>query len=330
MEVKLLQNDEDKIEKIVNVLRNKNLFLITSHINLDGDGIGSEIALYLALKKLNKKVKIINQDKIPYIFKFLPYSRIVEVFNEKKKVSNFEVAIIVDCGNLERIGKMKEIVENIPFLINIDHHLSNFEFGDINWINPHFSSCGEMVYFLCDKLGKIDKKQAICLYASILYDTCCFVHHLSLYTMDIVKYLLINKKIDAEKIAQKLFFERSIKSLNLFKLALDTLKFDKNKKICFMKVPKDFFKKVKAKEEDTEGFVEFLVSIKGIEVGVLFKERENGVKVSMRSKGIVDVENIARKFGGGGHREASGCFFENKSIEEVESIIKKELKWTEY
>ncbi|MCS7180877.1 MAG: DHHA1 domain-containing protein [bacterium] len=146
--------------------------------------------------------------------------------------------------------------------------------------------------------------------------------------MDIVKNL-INKNINPEKIAKKIFFEKSIKSVNLFKLALETLKFDRKKKICFMKVTKDFFKKTCAKEEDTEGFVEFLISIKGIQVGVLFKEKENGIKVSMRSKGYINVEKIAKKFSGGGHREAAGCFLENRTMEEAEFIMKKELKWKE-
>jgi phosphoesterase RecJ-like protein len=146
--------------------------------------------------------------------------------------------------------------------------------------------------------------------------------------MEVVKNL-IDIKINPEKIAQKIFFEKPIKSINLFKLALETLKFDKRKKICFMKIYKEFFRKAKAKEEHTEGFVDFLISIKGIEVGVLFKEKENGIKVSMRSKGKIDVENIAKKFGGGGHREASGCFLENKKMEEAEFLIKKELKWME-
>lgn len=329
MELKLPNYDRDQVDRIVDILKSKNFFLISSHINIDGDGIGSEISLYISLKKLNKKVEIINQDKLPTLFKFLPYSKKIKVFNEKEKYPDFEVAIVVDCGNLDRAGKIKKIIEKVPFVINIDHHITNSEFGNINWINSSFSSCGEMVYFICEKLTKIEKKQAICLYTSIIYDTCCFVHHLSRYTMDIVKNL-INKKINPEKIAQKIFFEKSIKSVNLFKLSLDTLKFNKNKKVCFMKVKKEFFKRTKTKEEDTEGFVEYLISIKGVEIGVLFKEKENGVKVSLRSKGNIDVESLAKKFGGGGHREAAGCFFKNKNIEEVEKIIEKELKWMGY
>ena len=328
MEVKLPQFDSEKLEKIVDVLKSKNSFLITSHVNIDGDGVGSELALYLSLKKLKKKVEIVNQDKIPSILKFLPCSKIIKIFDGKDKFNGFEVGIVLDCGNLDRTGEVKKLIRNLPFLINIDHHLTNYAFGNINWINPSFSSTGEMVYFICEKLIKIDKKQAICLYTSILYDTCCFVHGLSRYTMDIVKQL-INKKINPEKIAQKLFFEKSIKSINLFKLALETLKIDKSKRICLMKIKKNDFRKTRTTEENTEGFVEFLISIKGIQVGVLFKERGNGVKVSMRSKGIIDVENIAKKFGGGGHREAAGCFFENKSIDEVEIIIKRELGWME-
>ncbi len=325
MEVKLSRQDEIKVKKIVNVLKNKKSFLITSHINIDGDGVGSEISLYLALKKMGKKVEILNQDKTPAIFKFLPFSRLIKTFNEKIKMEKFDAGIIVDCGNIERVGKVKEIVEKIPFIINIDHHLTNSEFGNINWIDSSFSSSGEMVYFICRELTEIDKNQAICLYTSILYDTSCFVHHLSDYTLDIVKDL-INKKINPEKIAQKIFFEKSIQSVNLFKSALQTLKFNRSKKVCLMKVSKEIFKKTRAKEEHTEGFVDFLISIKGAEVGILFKEKDNGVKVSMRSKGKIDVESIAKKFGGSGHREAAGCFFKDKSIDEVEFIIMGEFK----
>jgi len=323
MAVKLKIKDREKVEKISEILKSKNSFIITSHVNIDGDAIGSEIALFIALKKIGKKVEIINQDKIPSIFKFLPYSRAIKVFRKKIEINNFEVGIVIDCGSLDRTGKIKELIKNLPFIINIDHHLTNSEFGDINWGNPSFSSSGEMIYFICKKLTKINRNQAICLYTSILYDTCCFVHHLSDYTLDVIKDL-ISKKIEPEKIAQKIFYEKSIKSVNLFKFALETLKFDK--KICSMKITKEMFKKVHAKEEHTEGFVEFLISIKGVEVGILFKEKENGVKVSMRSKGNIDVENIAKKFGGGGHREAAGCFFENREIEEVEHLIMEELR----
>ncbi|MCM8786365.1 MAG: bifunctional oligoribonuclease/PAP phosphatase NrnA [Candidatus Omnitrophica bacterium] len=329
MEVKLSQRNEKKVEEIVKILKSKDTFLITSHINIDGDAIGSELALYICLKKLNKKVQIINNDKIPSIFKFLPFSQKIKTYFMTGKKVNFDAGIILDSGSLERVGNVKEIIKKIPFIINIDHHLTNSNFGNINWINPYFSSSGEMMYFLCDKLNKIDRNQAICLYTSILYDTCGFVHRVNKYTMEIAKRL-IDKKINPEKIAQKIFYEKSIKSVNLFKLALNTLKFDRKRKICIMKIPLEFYKKTKTNEEHTEGFVDFLISIKGVEVGILFKEKKNGTKVSMRSKGKIDVESVARKFDGGGHREAAGCFLENKKIDEVESLIMEELKWTEY
>ncbi|MCM8818084.1 MAG: bifunctional oligoribonuclease/PAP phosphatase NrnA [Candidatus Omnitrophica bacterium] len=329
MEVKLSLQNKKKIEDIVEVLKNKKSFLITSHINIDGDGIGSEISLYIALKKIGKKVEIINQDRIPAIFKFLPFSEVIKTVSNEEEAKNFEVGIVIDCGNLDRAGKIKKIIKKLPFIINIDHHLTNSQFGNINWIDPSFSSTGEMIYFVCDKLGNIDKNQAVCLYTSIIYDTYCFTHHLSNYTLDVAKKL-INLKINPEKIAQKIFCEKSIQSVILFKLALETLKFNKKKKVCSMKVTKEMFKRAKAKEEHTEGFVEFLISIKGVEVGVLFKEKDKGVKVSMRSKGNIDVESIAQRYNGGGHREAAGCFLENKGIEEVEAIIMKELQWMEF
>ncbi|MCM8809396.1 MAG: bifunctional oligoribonuclease/PAP phosphatase NrnA [Candidatus Omnitrophica bacterium] len=328
MEVKLSKKNEKKVEEIAKILKNRNTFLITSHINIDGDAIGSELALYICLKKLNKKVKIINNDKTPSIFKFLPFSKVIKNYSMTEQENNFDVGIILDSGSLDRIGNVKEIIKKIPFVINIDHHLTNYNFGDINWINPYFSSSGEMTYFICEKLNKIDRNQAICLYTSIIYDTCGFVHRVNKYTMVIAKKL-IDKRINPEKIVQKIFYEKSIKAVNLFKLALNTLKFDRKRKICTMKIPLEFYEKTKTNEEHTEGFVDFLISIKGVEVGILFKEKKNGIKVSMRSKGKVDVERIAKKFNGGGHREASGCFLENRKIEEAELLIINELKWTE-
>lgn len=329
MKVKLPFEEESKIGEILKVLRKRDNFLITSHINSDGDAIGSELALYITLKSLNKKVEIINQDKIPAIFKFLPYSDEIKIFKKELKKLTFNVSIVIDSGNIDRIGDVKYIVENSRFLVNIDHHVTNSSFGNINWTNPEYSSCGEMIYLLLERLGQIEKQQAICLYTSILYDTCGFIHHLSKYTLEIVKNLY-NIDIKPEEIARKIFYERSISSVRLLKLCLKTIKYSPKYKLCTMKVKREFYDLTKAKEEDTEGFVEFLVSIKGVEIAILFKEKKDGIKVSMRSKGKVDVENIAKKFGGGGHREAAGCFFKNLKMNEVENIIMKEIKWMAY
>jgi len=324
MELELSRNDISQIEKICNVIDKNKSFLITAHQNLDGDAISSELAMFLLLKKLNKKVRIINWDKVPSIYRFLPSIKEVKIYDKEKFRNNFDVVIVLDCGSLERIVDISNYVKDL-MLINIDHHLTNSHFGKINWVNPEFSATGEMIYFIIRKLNNIDKKIATCIYTAILTDTGRFTYRVSKFTMDIVKDLL-TYKISPVEIGRKIYLEKPFKSIKLLSEALNNLKFNPINRVCWMKITKQLYKKTKTDETYTEGFSEFLSEIKEAEVIFLIKEKENGTKVSLRSKGKFDVEKLARKFGGGGHREAAGCFFKNLDVESVEKIILKEIK----
>ena len=329
MELKLNHKDEKKVDEIIELIKKNKKFIITTHQNPDGDAISSELAIYTLLKRMGKEAEIINESEVPKIYKFLPDVKKVKVYKSNRK--KFDVGIILDCGSIERIGKVRKCFEKTSKIINIDHHLTNAKFGDVNWVNSSFSSCGEMVYFIFEKLSRITKKEATYLYTAILTDTCGFIHHLTPYTMEIAKRL-IEKGAEPEKIARKVYLEKPLKSVRLFILSLNSLKFDRKNKVCWSKVTEEMYRKTGTDEEDTEGFVDFLTTIKEAEVVFLIKEKNNGIKVSFRSKGKFDVEELARKFGGGGHKEASGCFFENESIEEVEKKVIQEIskRWKEY
>jgi len=320
----LNKDDILKIKKISNIIEKNKNFLITTHQNSDGDAIGSELAMFLFLKKLNKNVKIVNYDKVPSIYKFLPSVNEVSVYNKKTLKNNFDVIIIIDCSSTERTIPLSYNKKNTS-IVNIDHHINNFQFGNLNWINPEFSATGEMIYFIIEKFKKLDRSIAACLYTAIITDTGRFTYQMSKFTMDIVKNL-IEYKIMPVEIATKIYLEKPYKSVKLLSLALGNLKFDFKNKVCWMKITRQLYKKTNTDEEFTEGFIDFLAEIKESEIVFLMKEKEDGIKVSLRSKEKFDVEKLARKFGGGGHKKASGCFFKNKKIEEVEKTILNEIR----
>ena len=329
MEIQLGYSDAKKVSEIVDVLEKERVFLLTTHRNIDGDGIGSELALYSALKRAGKEVIIVNQDSTPVIYRFLPYTKSVHSCTSEISI-NPDVAIIIDCGSIDRTGNVFKLMKKAKIIVNIDHHISNQGFANINWTNPVFSATGEMVYFLISHFNKdISKKEADCLYTAILTDTGCFIYNISPFTMGVV-HDLINRGTSPEKIAKKVYLERPLRSIKLLSLALNNLQFDREKKVCWMKVTRDMYRTTRTKEEDTEGFIDLLVKIKEANIVFLIKEAHNTVKVSLRSKGRTDVERIASRFGGGGHKKAAGCYFTGLSSDEVEQKILNEIERTNF
>ena len=264
MVLELDRNDVVNIEKIYSAILKNKSFLITSHQNLDGDAIGSELSLYFLLKKLNRAVDIINWDRVPPIYKFLPFVKKADIYNENNIKKNFDVVIVIDCGCLERIVGISKYIKD-ALIINIDHHFSNSNFGNINWVNPKFSATGEMIYFIIEKFGKFDKSIATCIYTAILTDTGRFTYKISKFTIDIIKNL-IAYNIDPVYIGKKIYLEKPLKSIKLLSLSLNNLKFDYKNKICWMKVTQQLYETTKTDETYTEGFIDFLSEIKEAKV----------------------------------------------------------------
>ncbi len=322
MKIQLHPDDRNKIREIVSVLENGKSFLLTTHRNIDGDAIGSELALYGMLKGMGKKVSIINNDAIPVIYRFLPNAGKVRVDNGNAGGGiKYDVSIVLDCGSADRTGRVFELVKKSGIVVNVDHHFSNPAFGDINWINSGFSATGEMVYFILTFAGrKITVEEAECLYTAILTDTGNFVHNIGRHTMDVMRDL-VAAGAKPEHIVKKIYFERPLKSIKLLSLCLNNLRFDRRNKICWMKVDREMFRVTGTKEEDTNGFIDILVKIKEADVVFLLKESEGIVKASLRSRKNFDVDNIAAKFGGGGHKQAAGCYFEDIALEDAEEKL---------
>ena len=317
MELKLSEKERKIAGKILEAIEKNDSFLITTHKTIDGDALSCELVLYMLLKKMGKKsVEIINQDMIPRMYEFLPHVQDAKTVFNYSGNRRYDVVFIVDCGVLERIGKVQDILPKNSLIINIDHHNSNPMFGNINWVDASYGACGEMLFFLLQEFSTIDPMQATCLYTAILTDTGSFMYHFGSKTFAIAD-LLVNKGADPKEIAHEIFMKRSLNSLKLLALCLQTLQFDNESKACWMKITQEMLKSAGTGEEDTEGFVNYLSSVSEADFAFLLKERTNGTKVSFRSRNRIDVDKLAQHFGGGGHVEAAGCFIENTTPEEA-------------
>jgi len=320
------------IKKIASVLKCYKSFLITSHISPDGDSIGSQIALALILKKMKKKVAIINENPVPRIYQFLPHSNLISTFNFQLSTFNFfQAAIVLDCGNLERTGKVISLISTPDLirgkiLINIDHHSDNTKFGNLNWVDKDASSVAEQIFSLSRILKiPLNKELATLLYTGIITDTGSFQYHLLPTTHKIIATLISGGAVP-EEIAEDVYHNLSFNSLKLFGLALATLKESRTHQVCWMKITKEMYQKTKTSVEDTDSFSDFLQQIKEAKILFILKEiSKNKTKVSFRSIGKIDVQKIAKKFGGGGHRNAAGASLD-EPIEKAEKIILKAIK----
>jgi len=308
-------------QKAFELINDNKKFLIVSHKNPDGDSIGSEIALALALIKLNKKVYIYNSDPPPK--RYSKFSKASLIQTEKKNFTE-DVTIFVDCAEIGRIGKIKDNIDFSKPSINIDHHIGNTKFGTVNLIKPDHSSTAEIIYQLIKKEIPMDKEIATYLYIGILTDTGAFRYPNTTSHSLRVASELVAYGVMASQVSEFIWFTDPEARIKLLGDVLRTMNlYDK---ISIMAVTKEMLEKHGAKEEDTEEFIDYGLAIKGIETAAIIKERENGIlKVSLRSKNSIPVQELAAKYGGGGHRTASG-FAVKKNVEEFKKELKIELE----
>jgi len=320
-------NNFDKINRVIQ--KNKN-FLITSHINLDGDGIGSELALYFILKKLNKKVTILNQDRIPKIYDFLPDSDKVQYWNNNRiNPKSIDVGIALDCSSIKRIGRTYEIFKDIKTIINIDHHKSNENFGNLNYLDCSASSVGEIIYELITFLNidLLDEKISTCLFTAIITDTGSFRYsNVSSKTFGVASHLT-RHRIKSHLIANNIYNRSTYPGLKLLGESLLTLEMDDSNYVSWLTITRKMLNDTNANDEDIEGIINIATTLNNVEISILFREtKDNKIKVSFRSKGNFDVNKFAGKFKGGGHPNAAGCLCLGKLDEIKEKILSQLFK----
>ena len=324
----------NNFNEITKLLEKNNSFLITSHKNIDGDAIGSELALYFILKKLNKKPIILNQDRLPRIYNFLPDSDKVHCLEDNYiNIKNIDVGIIVDCTNFERIEETYKIFKNIKNIINIDHHNSNENYGDLNYIDSLASSVGEIIYDLIKfiNLDLLDEKISTCLYTAIITDTGSFRYsNVSSKTFSVVSDLA-SQGIKPNLIADNIYNRNTYSGLKLLGKALLTLEVDESNYVSWLTITRDMLNNTEANDEEVEGIIDVARTLENTEVSILFREtKDNKIKVSFRSKGDFNVNKFAGKFNGGGHPNSSGCVCSGKIAEVKEKILSELFKKSKF
>lgn len=318
-----MSNDMNSVK---NFIASHNKFAITSHVNLEGDSLGSQLSFAKLLKILKKEFVIYDDAPPPKLFDFFEMAGDVKFYPNVIK-NDFDASVVLDCPTIERTGRAADVIKKAPIL-NIDHHISNNNFGEVNLVDPHISSCGEMVYQLFKLFNApIDKETALYLYVAIMTDTGSFRYDNTSSETHRIAGELLSLGLKPSYAAQMLFETKPLKKLLLLGKAIATLKLYFNGRVSVMSADKKMLKKFDSGIDGTEEFINFARSIDGIDVAIFIREdiKRNLSFVSFRSKGKVDVNELAKIFGGGGHFNASGCTIKG-DFSKVKKILLKEVK----
>lgn len=315
------------VNEIYNRIKQYQRFLITTHVRADGDGIGSEIALYHALTGMGKSVCIVNDSPIPQIYKFIIPDAGMCIYPEVSK-EHAEVVFTLDSPTLERLGKIQGIIPNDAIIINIDHHISNEYFGNINWVTEDVCATGEIILALLKEMNiDITPDIATALYVAIVTDTGRFTHSNTTPEALRAAAFLIERGARHTEISKNVYNTNPFNLTQLHAHVLHTINLHAGNRIATVWLTKEMLEKTHVDAIDTQEFADIPVSIDGVTIGVLFREmtKPNWVKVSLRSRNGFDVNAIAKKFGGGGHKYAAGCEIQG-GIADVQQRILGELE----
>ncbi|MFN3533501.1 MAG: DHH family phosphoesterase [Candidatus Brocadia sp.] len=315
------------VDSIHDVIKRYHHFLITTHVRADGDGIGSEIALFHAFAGMGKSVFIVNDSPVPQIYKFITPGTGMYVYPELPK-DLAEVVFALDSPTLERLGKIQEIIPKDAIIINIDHHISNEYFGTINWVAEHMCATGEIILALLQGMNiDITPDIATALYVAIVTDTGRFTHSNTTPEALRAAAFLIERGAKHIEISKNVYNTNPFNLIQLHAQVLNTARLHNGNRIATVWLTNEMLEKANVNAIDTQEFADIPVSIDGVIVGVLLREmtKPNWVKVSLRSRNGFNVNDVAKKFGGGGHKYAAGCEIQG-SITEVQRLILEELE----
>jgi bifunctional oligoribonuclease and PAP phosphatase NrnA len=306
-----------EIQQIVDTVRARRRFVLSSHARPDGDSIGSQLAMAYALREMGHEATVVNADPAPPPLLAFPGVPDIRIASEVE--GEFDAAIIMECGDLKRTG-----VSGLDrfLVINIDHHPGNTCYGQINWFDSSAAACGEMVFDLVRALGvPLTKTIATHIYLAILTDTGSF-HYSSISprTFDICRECL-EAGVDPVLVARNVYDSNNMGRLKLFGAVLGAMQIDQTGRIAIVYVDHEMARAAGGTYEDTEGLINLPLTVKEIEAVVFFKQdKGDRYRVSMRSKGEVDIGVIAKEYGGGGHKNAAGCSIAGP-IEELQKAL---------
>ncbi|WP_461612742.1 DHH family phosphoesterase [Clostridium sp. Marseille-QA1073] len=316
------------INNVIEKIKESKKIAITFHTSPDGDSLGSSTALTLALRSIGKDCTILCKEAIPETFTYLPCSE--EITGENYNVEqDTDLVIVLDCGDFKRINAEILLKDRDYTLINVDHHMSNELYGDVNYVNTNAAAVGEIVYEILKLLDiNLTKEIGVALYTSLLTDTGSFRHSNTTSDTHNIAGDIINTGIDFSEIHRIIFDNKSFNKVKLYGKVIETMTLECNKKVVFMELTNKILEELDLDGSDTSDLIAFGSKVEGAEVTVLIKESEDGVKVSLRSKNKVDVRKVAEDFNGGGHIRAAG-FVAESNIQTIKekliTILEKEL-----
>ena len=291
-------------------------FVLTSHARPDGDAVGSALACCQILRAMGKQADVVLHDGVPRVYRALPFAD--QVVQSSQVMGSYDSAIILECDSIHRTRL--EGLEN-RFLINIDHHVSGRPFANVNWIDPHAVATAEMVFRLAREAGvKFSAEIATCLYTALMTDTGSFMFQGTNENTFALARELVLAGADPAYCARGIYFAHSVAKIRLLGEALRSLTAESH--LAYAWVTRKQMDRCGAIEEDCEGLVNYVLSIGGVEEAAFFRELPDGrFRVSLRSKGYLDVAHVAESFGGGGHECASGCSIDGPLAEAVRQIL---------
>jgi phosphoesterase RecJ-like protein len=290
------------VTEVLKQIERRERFVLTSHARPDGDAVGSVLACSQILRAMGKRAEVVLSDGVPRIYQPLPFTETVIQSTEVN--GDYEAAIILECDSIQRT-RLDGLDQK--FLISIDHHISGKPFAHVNWIDPAACATGELVYRLAREAGvRISPEMATCLYTAVLADTGSFMFEgTNEHTFALARELVLAGANPAA-CARNIYFSHPTSKMRLLGAALSQL--HREGSLAWIWVTREQMDRAGAIDEDCEGLVNYALAIQGVEVAAFFRELADGrYRVSLRSKGQLNVANVAERFGGGGHACASGC-----------------------
>ncbi len=315
-------------DALIERIRSAQRFLITSHLNPDGDAVGTSIGMARLLRRLGKVTQVWLHDPVPPVFAPLIGN---ERIHQGPKAppgfpDSYDCAIVLECPEIERCG-IGDSVRQLPIL-NIDHHLGNAHYGTANWVDSAAPAVGEMACRLAATMHiELDAETATALYLALSTDTGGFRFANATQRAFEAAAELTRQGAEPERVAKWLYESRTLASVKLLGETLQGLKLHGSGRIATVIVTQPMYSRCSATHGDTEGLIDYPRSIEGVDVSALVRQLEGGgFKVSLRSRGAIDVESVARRHGGGGHHNAAGFSLEGDDPESARESVAEELE----
>lgn len=320
----------ENINRLTEIINNNHRFLITTHVNPDADAIGSAVSMFYILKKLGKQADIINHSETPTNLEFLVPDNVILQYDPElhnNLISEAEVLIVVDLNSLDRTVSMKNCLRDFKGIkVCIDHHEEPEDFADLFLLDTSYTSTGEIIYDYIKNSGivELDEKIAEAVYSAVMTDTGSFRFDRTTSKTHLMTAELLDCGVDPKRVYEKIYDQNKLSRTKLLGKTLSELTLNDSGDICYMVITQNMLKKYNTKEADVDGFVNFCLSIENAQIGILFFELKDGMKISFRSKTKIPVNKIAANYGGGGHFHAAGARLHNVDFKKmINDVISK-------